>query len=133
MTLPPVAAVLITLAILSPCLLLGFFSPAAAKIMVAAAIVTTSLWLAIDSSRLRVREFKSQLASHPFVLFTASLGLWILVFPTYLIVRSKIQAGLLPKSPNPRERYAVYLCIAVWSLPVIAMLLSYLVTISVAH
>jgi hypothetical protein len=113
------AAILITLAIILPCLVIGVLSSSTAKIMVMSAVVGTSLWAAVDSFRLKVREYKSQVAAHPFVLFTACLGLWIVIFPVYLVVRSKIQAGLLPKEPTARRKYALYACIALWCLPVL--------------
>ena len=115
-TVSGVTAVLSALAIISPCVFVGFLSPAVAKAMLIVAVLGTSVWVAVDAWRLKVREYKSQLAAHPFVLFTASLGLWIVVFPVYLVVRSKIRAGQLPKAPNPRERRVLYACIATWCI-----------------
>jgi hypothetical protein len=127
-TMSGVAAALVTLVIILPCLLIGFLSPAVSMIMVVVAVISTSLWITVDSSHLKVREYKSQVVAYPFVLFTASLGLWIVIFPVYLVVRSKIQAGLLPKAANRRERFALYTCIAMWSvlvLTIIATIITY--------
>ncbi len=120
-------AVLIALAVILPCVLVSFWNPTAAAVMVMAAVVGTSLWVAADSSRLKIREYKSQVAAHPFVLFSASLALWAVVFPVYLVVRSRIQTGQLPKAPNPRERYALYACIAMWCIPIGLVLIGYFV------
>lgn len=118
-------AIAIAVAILLPCSLIGFLSPDGAKITVMLAILSTSLWVAVDSSSLNVREYKSQVAAHPFVLFTASLGLWIVVFPVYLFVRSKIKAGLLSKGANPRERRTLHLCIALWCVVGVMISMAY--------
>lgn len=126
-TMSGVSAVLITLAIIVPCLLVRFLSPTAAKISVIVAVVSTSLWVAIDSSRLRIRSYKSQVAAHPFVLFTASLGLWIVVFPVYLVVRSKVHAGLLPEQAASRQRGAMYLSVALWCLLLVFGLAAYFI------
>jgi len=55
-----VSAILITLAIILPCLLVGFLSPAVARTLVMVAVISTSLWVALDSSRPQVRDYKSQ-------------------------------------------------------------------------
>ena len=68
------SAILITLAIILPCLLVGFLSPAVARTLVMVAVISTSLWVALDSSRPQVRDYKSQVGAHPFVLFTAPVG-----------------------------------------------------------
>jgi hypothetical protein len=114
-------AILISMAIIVPCLLVGFASPTSAKVLVAAAVISTSAWAARDSAALHVREYKSTLAAIPFVLFTACVGLWIVVFPVYLVVRGRVVAGLLPKAENAHERRALYLCIALWSILGITM------------
>ena len=75
--------------------------------------------------RLGVREYKSQVAAHPFVLFTASLVLWIMVFPAYLAIRSKIRDGQLPKAENTRERPLLYICIFIWCFPIVLTALAY--------
>lgn len=60
-------------------------------------VVITSVLVAIDSTRIELRQYKTHVASHPFVLFLALLLLWIVVFPWYLIIRAKIQSGTLAK------------------------------------
>jgi hypothetical protein len=113
--LSTVNAILVALAILVPCLLVGFISPVTAKILVTVVIVGSSLWVGLESSRFNLQAYKSQVQATPFVLFTACVGLWPLIFPAYLIVRSKLLAGLLPQTTTlPPRRLSRY-CIVIWS------------------
>jgi hypothetical protein len=40
-----------------------------------------ALWAAIDSSKMRLRLYKSGIACHPLVLFFGIASLWIIGFP----------------------------------------------------
>src|SRR5438876_5967975 len=121
-------ALLIALAILLPFGLIGFTNPRLSAGMVLLAITATSAWAAVDSSRLQMREYKSQVSAHPWVLFTAMLGAWIVVFPCYLVVRSKLAEGLLPKQSEPKRNILLYASVLVWFLLVLLPLLGTLMS-----
>jgi hypothetical protein len=56
-------------------------------------IFGTALWAAIDSSKIQLKRYKTGISYGPVVIFLCFLFLWIVAFPWYLIVRSKIKAG----------------------------------------
>ncbi len=56
-------------------------------------ILGTALWAAIDSSKMRLKRYKSGISYGPVVLFFACMLLWIVGFPWYLAMRYKIKAG----------------------------------------
>jgi hypothetical protein len=56
-------------------------------------VILTSLWAAVDSSRLQLRRYKSGISYGPVVLFFACALLWIVGFPWYLSMRHKIRNG----------------------------------------
>jgi hypothetical protein len=56
-------------------------------------VLGTSLWAAIDSSKIELRRYKSGISYGPFVLFIACALLWIVGFPWYLVMRYKIKTG----------------------------------------
>jgi hypothetical protein len=86
----PWLAILFTLALLALCLLIpSAFQAQGTWLM----ILATSLWAAIDSSRIQLRRYKSGISSSPIVLFVGCALLWIVGFPWYLIMRQKIKAG----------------------------------------
>jgi hypothetical protein len=53
----------------------------------------TSLWAAIDSSKIQLKRYKSGISYGPVVLFFACALLWIVGFPWYLAMRYKIKTG----------------------------------------
>lgn len=53
----------------------------------------TALWVAIDSSKIQLRRYRSSLSCEPTVLFFGCALLWIVVFPWYLAMRYKIKTG----------------------------------------
>lgn len=57
------------------------------------AIIATSLWASIVSSRLEFQKYKSALSNHPVVIFIGHIILWIVVFPWFLTVRDQINDG----------------------------------------
>jgi hypothetical protein len=75
------------------------FSLASAPIIVM--VIGTSIWAAFDSSRIGLRAYKTQLAAHPVILMMGLWLLWIITFPWYLVVRSKIRARTLAKRERP--------------------------------
>ncbi len=56
-------------------------------------VLGTSLWAAIDSSKIELRRYKSGISYGPVVLFIACVLLWIIGFPWYLAMRYKIKTG----------------------------------------
>lgn len=60
-------------------------------------IFATSIWAAVDSARLDLREYKTWIGLHPLVLFNAMYLLWFVLFPWYLVIRSRIRAGTLSR------------------------------------
>ncbi len=65
-------------------------------------IFGTTLWAAIDSSRLELKKYKSGISYGPVILFVAIALLWVVGLPWYLAVRYKITRGLLElKQPEP--------------------------------
>jgi len=55
-----------------------------------------SLWVAWDSTRIGIRNYRTQLANDPVMLLFLCFMFWIPVFPWYLIVRQGIRRGLVP-------------------------------------
>jgi hypothetical protein len=64
----------------------------------------TSIWAATDSVRIELQTYKTRIALHPIVLFNLMYLLWVPLFPWYLIVRSKITSGTLPRKSAPPTR-----------------------------
>ena len=56
-------------------------------------IIISGIWSAIDSRKIGLQKYKSGLSYNPVVLFICILGIWIIAFPWYLIVRGKILTG----------------------------------------
>ena len=69
--------------------------------LVIASIVGTSIWAAVDSATLDLQEFRTKIAFNPLILFNAMYLLWFILFPWYLVVRSQIRAGTLPRREPP--------------------------------
>ena len=91
----------VALLLLSVPLELCFGTPV--TVLVYLVVASTSLWAAIDSSRIRLREYQTLLASHPAVLFIAACLSWAVIFPWYLVVRSRIRARLLGRREPPEQ------------------------------
>ena len=94
-------AILFTLAILAATLvvsqLVGFN-------LVWILIFGTTLWAAIDSSRLELKKYKSGISYGPVILFVAIALLWIVGLPWYLAVRYKITHGLMELKQSEPSR-----------------------------
>lgn len=73
-------------------------------VFVALAIVAISLWVTVDSHKVRLRTYRTRIALHPIALFNAMMFLWPVLFPWYLIVCSKIGDGTLPKKSDRADR-----------------------------
>ena len=64
-------------------------------------IVITASWAAWDSTRIRIRDYKTGVALHPAALWVGIFFLWIIGFPWYLAARYRIQNGTLPRKDQP--------------------------------
>jgi hypothetical protein len=86
----PLPAILFSLGLLVACIVLySILRLNVTWIMV----LGTSLWAALDSSKIQLKRYKSGISYGPVVLFLACALLWIVGFPWYLIVRYKIKIG----------------------------------------
>ena len=56
-------------------------------------ILLSSIWVGIDSSKIELKKYKSGISYGPIVLTILCLALWIVAFPWYLVVRTKIKDG----------------------------------------
>ena len=56
-------------------------------------VLGTGIWAAVDSSKIRLKRYKSGISYGPVVLFLGFVLLWVIAFPWYLIVRHKILSG----------------------------------------
>jgi len=79
------AAILLTLGLF----IIGLYVP---KIMWLI-VIGSAIWSAIDSSRIELHKYKSGVSYNPIILFIGIVGIWIVGFPWYLIVRGKILNG----------------------------------------
>ena len=66
-------------------------------------VLSSALWAAIDSSRIKLIRYKSGISSSPLTLFIGCALLWIVGFPWYLTIRYKIKSGTatLKEVPAP--------------------------------
>lgn len=58
-------------------------------------VLCTSIWAAVDASTHKLGDYQNGLGG-PAATFFGSLLLWIVVFPWYLAIRSRIRAGVQP-------------------------------------
>jgi hypothetical protein len=100
--LSALVAVFMAIALVLLGCVLGYYGGIGGLALEALAMIATSVWAAIDSSRLRLREYRTGLAAHPLFLAIGMLLLWCIVFPWYLVVRSRIRAGHIGKRERPR-------------------------------
>ena len=63
-------------------------------------VVGTFVWAGLDSARIQLRKFESGISYGPVVLGVLCSFLWILVFPWYLVMRSKIRQGTARLRPE---------------------------------
>jgi hypothetical protein len=89
-------AVLITLAIFVPILLIGSQIPKTESGLGTLISLGTAIWASVDASRLK-RQMENTAASsiHPGRISIAMWLFWPVCFPWYLVVRSRIRAGRL--------------------------------------
>jgi len=58
-------------------------------------VLCTSIWVAVDASTHKLQQYKNGLGG-PGGACVGSLLLWIIAFPWYLAIRSRIRAGAQP-------------------------------------
>lgn len=61
-------------------------------------VLITSIWAGADAGTHKISKYEQGLGG-PATVFFGSLLLWILVFPWYLAIRSRIRAGVQPVRP----------------------------------
>src|SRR5215475_13377636 len=63
----------------------------------------SSLWAAVDSSKLQLNRYRSSISGPPVLVFIGCAALWLVVFPWYLVMRHRIQNGtaVLKATPSP--------------------------------
>ena len=118
-------AILITLALLLLWVLVAFAlqDANAATVLLGLMVLGTSLWAAIDWSRLRLRDYWKQLSVDPVLLFFCMWLLWIVLFPSYLVVRSRIKAGVMPRLQDAGQgRSGSALKVVLWIGGVLALI-----------
>lgn len=101
-------ALLITVGIILPLVALGVVVPRLI-ILGALAIFGTSVWAALDSARVQLQAYKTRFSLHPLILFNVMYFLWPVVFPWYLVVRSRIlEAGRNSESSATRGSWVAW-------------------------
>ena len=60
-----------------------------------AIVLLLSLWVAVDSSRLKLVRYNTGLSYKPLLLFFLMIPIWYISFPWYLVVRARIRSGKL--------------------------------------
>lgn len=60
-------------------------------------VFATSTWAATDSVRIDLQAYKTPMALHPMILLNLMYLLWVPLFPWYLVVRTRIISGTLPR------------------------------------
>ncbi len=96
----PMATTQLMLAVMAACLIALVVLLAHEGRLLALAvlfILLTSTWAAVDSVHIDLQAYKTWIALHPMILFNAMYVLWFVMFPWYLVVRSRIKAGTVPK------------------------------------
>jgi hypothetical protein len=56
-------------------------------------VIGTTIWAGIDAKKIGAYKYKNYIASDPVFLVLGSLLFWIIVFPSYLWLRGKIDEG----------------------------------------
>ena len=58
-----------------------------------AAILTSSFWVAYDSSKINLSRYRTGISYKPWILFLLMIPLWYISFPWYVVVRYRIRRG----------------------------------------
>ena len=86
----PLPAILSTFGILIACIGIAVLTGFDITFLM---VVGTAIWITIDSKKIEIKKYKSGISYGPVILFFATLLLWIVAFPWYLIVRERIKSG----------------------------------------
>jgi hypothetical protein len=66
-------------------------------------VLGTSIWAAVDSSKIQLKRYKSGISYGQFGLFIGCLLIWIVGFPWYLAMRYKIKTGTAVLKDEPAK------------------------------
>ncbi len=66
-------------------------------------VLSTSLWVSIDSLKIQLKRYRSGISYGPVVLFIECAMLWIVGFPWYLSMRYKIKTGTAVLKTGPTD------------------------------
>ncbi len=93
-------AIFITLALFTLSVQISFATEKNASFVI---VFGSAMWAAFDSAALGLQRYKTRLAVSPAFVFLGLSLLWIIGFPTYLMLRQRIRAGEveLKKPPSP--------------------------------
>ena len=69
-----------------------------------ATVLLSSLWVAGDSSRLKLVRYNTGLSYKPLLLFFLMIPVWYVSFPWYLVVRARIKSGKLVPMDEANQR-----------------------------
>ena len=73
-------------------------------ILIIMTILLSSIWAAVDSSKIEYIKYESGISTSPVLLALGWMAAWIIIFPWYLIQRSKIINGTAElKEPKESE------------------------------
>jgi uncharacterized membrane protein len=56
-------------------------------------VLGTSVWAALDSANLKLKDYRASILYSPIVVFIACVLFWVIAFPWYLSVRYQVQRG----------------------------------------
>ena len=73
--------------------IVSFFSAAVGDYLGYISYVGSSLWVAIDSSKMQLKRYKSGISYGPVALFIGCILLWLVAVPWYLWTRYQIESG----------------------------------------
>jgi hypothetical protein len=92
-------AILITVAVFVICIAISMAMPGEdhAEGVTALMVLASAIWASQDASRIGLKQYEARLARGPISVFFAMWILWFIAFPWYLVVRSKIKAGVMPE------------------------------------
>jgi hypothetical protein len=91
---------LIAIGLFLPILCLGYFGGESVMPFVGLALLITVVWACIDSYQIRRQYGTKNTTAHPAALLFMLVGLWIVIFPIYLVTRSRVLASD-PRTPPP--------------------------------
>jgi hypothetical protein len=84
--------VLIGLVVVIPSII-SLFSVTVADYLGYSIYFASSLWVAIDSSKMQLKRYKSGISYGPATLFIGCILLWLVAVPWYLWMRYQIESG----------------------------------------